>query len=213
MSINVVNDINEEVLKRAKLILENNGVIVLPTDTNYNLICDSSSEIAIDRIFKIKGRARYNPLSLFFSQPEDWKTYGFSKNNSAVEKIIQHFWPGPLNIILNRTTAVSDCILNGGSTVALGCISNPVWQKVVSYYGRPITLTSANRSGEANNMLVTKDIALEHVGLHVDMFFVDNSKKITTKSSTIIDFTDQEFKIIRSGDITSKHIEDIIHGH
>ena len=201
MSINVVNDINEEVLKRAKLILENNGVIVLPTDTNYNLICDSSSEIAIDRIFKIKGRARHNPLSLFFSQPEDWKTYGFSKNNSAVEKIIQHFWTGPLNIILNRTTA------------ALGCISNPVWQKVVSYYGRPITLTSANRSGEANNMLVTKDIALEHVGLHVDMFFVDNSKKITTKSSTIIDFTDQEFKIIRSGDITSKHIEDIIHGH
>lgn len=206
----IIDSINENWMKKAKLILEKDGVLVLPTDTNYNLICDASSEIAINKIFKIKGRDRHNPLSLFFSNPEDWRLYGFSKNNAAVEKVIKKFWPGPLNIILNKTNLVPDCILNGGGTVALGCISNTVWQKVVSYYGKPITLTSANRSGEAKDVLVTKEMALEHVGSHVDLFFSDDFEKDTTKSSTIIDFTDNDFRIIRSGDIKSKQIRDII---
>lgn len=213
MRENIIYEISDDVLKKTKFILENNGVIVLPTDTNYNLICDATSEEAIDRIFKIKGRGRHKPLSLFFSDPQDWIKYGFSENNHVIDAVVQHFWPGPLNIILNKTNAVPDCILQGGNTVAVGCISNPVWQKVISYYNKPITLTSANRSGEVKDSLVTAEIALDHVGNSVDLFFIDQIEKVTTKSSTIIDFTENEFKMIRCGDITAKQIQDVINAY
>ena len=212
MTLEIVKKITNESLEKAKLVLENDGVIILPTDTNYNLICNPNSKKAIDRIFEIKGRAQDKPLSLFFANPIDWMQYGTSQNNDAASKVIEHFWPGPLNIILKKTTLVPNHILYREETVALGCISNPIWQRVVSYYGRPITLTSANKSGTANNILVTEEMALEQVSEEVDMFFIGSPIKNTTKSSTIIDFTGNHFNIVRHGDITAESIQEAIDG-
>jgi|SRR3989339_222831 len=211
MKNNIITCLTNEILKQAKNYLEKDGVIVLPTDTNYNLICGAHSEKGIARIFNIKGRSEQNPLSLFFSNPTDWEQYGFSRNMSAVSKIIKHFWPGPLNIVLYKTKEVPAYLSPQNTTIALGCISNPIWQKVVSYYGCPIVLSSANKSGKAKNILVTADIALEHVGKDVDLFFIDSASSVTTtQSSTIIDFTGDTFSILREGDIKKEDIQSIV---
>jgi L-threonylcarbamoyladenylate synthase len=206
----IVDIINHKVLEKAKKVLLENGVIILPTDTNYNIVCDAQSKIAVNKIFDIKGREKHKLLSLFFSEPEDWRKYGASENEYAVQKVINKFWPGPLNIILNKTANVPNYIANNGNTVALGCISDSVWRSVVSYFGRPVALTSANKSGEKIENLVTKDVAYQQLGEAVDMFFIGNEKKQTTRSSTIIDFTGETFSIVRIGDITKEEIEKVI---
>lgn len=212
MTAEIIEKISHLSIIQAKNVLKNDGVIILPTDTNYNLVCDPWSKIAVSRIFKIKERLQNNPLSLFFQNPADWAKYGLTQNKNAVSKVIDYFWPGPLNIVLRKTALVPNHILNGGDTVALGCIANPVWQKVVSFYGYPVALTSANKSGAANNILVTKEIAFEQVGKEVDLFFIGAPLKNTTKSSTIIDFTGSSFKVLRNGDITPKQIGEVING-
>ena len=209
--VNGLSNIDNNVLDTTINILANGGVIVLPSDTNYNLICDVESKKAVDRIFQIKQRPKNKSLSLFFANKNDWKKYGYSLNKD-VDKIVDYYWPGPLNIVLNKTSSVPDYILENGDTVALGCISHPIWQKVIQAYKKPVALTSANKSGFVNDAIVTKEIAWSHVGMEVDMFFCDLDTIVvrTTKSSTIISCVDNNLKILRSGDISFEQINKII---
>ena len=45
--------------------LKNGAVLVLPTDTVYGLVCDATNKKAVEKIYKIKNRPRFNPLPVF----------------------------------------------------------------------------------------------------------------------------------------------------
>lgn len=184
--------------------MENGNPIILPTDTNYNLACLPESFEAIDKIFYYKKRPKNKPLSLFFFNPEDWNKYGICENNEIMQLLIEKFWPGPLNIIINKKNNKYDYMLNGMNSIALGCISNPTWRRFMQALGRPIAITSANISGTADDMLVTEEIAIEQMSASVE-YFIKSKKPITaSKSSTIVIVTKKGVKILREGDIDKK---------
>lgn len=79
-------------------------------------------------------------------------------------------------------------------------MGHPVLQRLLNVYGKPIAMTSANISGQADDRLVDIDTAIEQVGKDVD-FILKGESQGTTKSSTIIDLTEKP-KIVRKGDIT-----------
>ena len=70
-----------------------------------------NNKICIDRIFKYKKRSKDKPLSLFIDEPEDWKLYGENKNVELVDKLVNIFWPGPLNIILKIKRIITTCLI------------------------------------------------------------------------------------------------------
>ena len=57
----------------------------------------------------IKSLSKDKPLSLFIDKPEDWKLYGDNQNTEIVDKLVEIFWPGPLNIILKIKQAIIIC--------------------------------------------------------------------------------------------------------
>ncbi len=184
--------------------------IIIPTDTNYNLACLPESNKAIDLIFEYKKRAKDKPLSLFFLNPNDWTKYGSTKNNTLMELLVKEFFPGPLNIVVENTTNYS-YMLNGNSTIALGCLENPTWRKLMEKLNSPIAITSANISGTADNMLITEDIALEQMGEKVKFMLRSENEVLTTKSSTIVSLLEENKVIIlREGDISARDIELIV---
>lgn len=199
---NKVMEPTEENIKLASEVLKNGGVIVCPTDCNVGLAVDPQHHEAIDKVYYIKKRPATKPLTLFIEKPEDWEQYGevSEENRTILEKIIDAFWPGPLNIIVHKKPTVSDKMVCYGNSVSISCMGHPVLQRLLNVYGKPIAMTSANISGQADDRLVDIDTAIEQVGKDVD-FILKGESQGTTKSSTIIDLTEKP-KIVRKGDIT-----------
>ncbi len=193
-----------------KEALENNQPIIIPTDTNYNLCCLPSSTESIDLIFKYKNRKKDKPLSLFFLEPEDWKKYGSVENEDIMNLLIRHFWPGPLNIVVNNVTNFN-YMLNDSNTIALGCIQNKTWREFMHTLNQPIAITSANISGTADDLLITERVAFEHMGDKVSYMLKSASPVKSTKSSTIVLInSNSSIKILRQGDITQEELESVL---
>lgn len=98
-------------------------------------------------------------------------------------------------------------MVRGGSTIAMGCLSNPVWRGMMRHLDIPVTMTSANLSGQADGVLVDMKLALNQVGSKVD-YILEGGAQGTTKSSTIIDLSGEP-RVLRYGDITVAQLNQI----
>lgn len=193
------------------LHMKKGNPIILPTDTNYNLACFPDSIEAIDKIFLYKKRKKDKPLSLFFLNPNDWDKYGYADNRNLMNSIVKEFWPGPLNIVLKKKNSNYDYMLNNSDTISLGCISNPSWRNFMENLdGNAIGITSSNISGMADDTLVTKEIALEHMKNKIQYLIESKHLIKTTKSSTIIAIKTNGIKILREGDISTEILTEFL---
>jgi len=203
----VLEPVKENFQLVAKCIKEG-GVIISPSDTNIALTLNPWNEVAIERAFAIKNRPATSPLTLFILNPNDWKKYGDVEDEAMVQALVNAFWPGPLNIIVKKKDTVSDRMLCGGDTVSISCLSNPVWRGMMQELDMPVSMTSANLSGQADGVLVDMDLALEQVGDKVD-YILKGEAQGTTKSSTIISLLGKPC-ITRLGDISAEDIKKVI---
>jgi L-threonylcarbamoyladenylate synthase len=208
MSNEKVLEPTKESFKIAAECVKSGGVIVAPSDTNLALTLDPWNDDAIERAFSIKNRPATSPLTLFFLEPLEWSEYGIAKDKEIITALADAFWPGPLNIVLRKKNKVPNKLVCNGDTVSLGCLSNPVWRGFMEYMNQPVSMTSANLSGQADGILVDMNIAMKQVGDQVDYILKGGAQR-TTKSSTIIDLTGEP-KILRHGDITIEQINQIV---
>ena len=193
-------------VERVADCVRDGGVVAAPTDTNMGLLLDPWYPAAVKRAFDIKDRSLSKPLTLFVRDPDDWRRFGTHDNPALVERVVDAFWPGPLNIVLERTEQVHDERLCLDSTVSVGCLSNPTWRALVAAIDRPVAMTSANRSGEADDRLVDTEFAREQVGDGVDLILAGEPQGTTT-ASTIVDLSGDP-EIVRAGDITAADLNE-----
>ncbi|MDP5276262.1 L-threonylcarbamoyladenylate synthase [Chengkuizengella axinellae] len=189
--------------------VKDGGVIVTPSDTNLALTLNPWCEDSIDRVFKIKNRPATSPLTLFLLNPEEWQDYADVDDIGMIQTLVEAFWPGPLNIILRKKETVPSKMVCGGETIAMGCLSNPIWKGFMKQLKTPVAMTSANLSGKANGVLVDLKIVMKQIGHKVD-YILDGEPQGTTKSSTIIDLSGNDPIITRYGDISLHQINKVL---
>ena len=98
--IDIKNIDKNEIKKQAELIKEGKTVI-FPTETVYGLGANALDENAVKKIYEAKGRPSDNPLIVHIYNKEE--VYNLAKDvNEKAEIIMEHFWPGPITIILNK---------------------------------------------------------------------------------------------------------------
>jgi len=186
------------------------GVVVAPSDTNMALAVSPRHSDAIDRIYDIKNRPTQKPLTLFVRDPEAWRRFARHGDPETVDALAEAFWPGPLNLVLERDAPGLDdrCAMDG--TVSVGCLANPVWRELAEVVGGPVAMTSANRSGTVpDDRLVDVELAVDHVGDAVD-YILGGEPEGTTRASAILSLADGEAgvaRMLRRGDLTAGDIE------
>lgn len=117
--------------------------VAIPTETVYGLAAWIHSESAIRNVFLIKGRPSFDPLivhvdSLEMAEPlAHW--------NGIARSLARRFWPGPLTLVLKKTSQVSDIITSGLPTVGIRCPAHELTQKLLQELGEPLAAPSANR--------------------------------------------------------------------
>lgn len=137
---------NPGMTARAADLLRDGGVVAFPTETVYGLGADAENDQAVRRIFSIKGRPADHPLIVHLADlgmVERWAR----EVPDTVACLAEHFWPGPLTIVLLRSSRVSDLVTGGLDTVGIRVPSHPVAQALLREFGGGIAAPSANRFG------------------------------------------------------------------
>ncbi|MFC6757354.1 MULTISPECIES: L-threonylcarbamoyladenylate synthase [Haloarcula] len=190
--------------------IRNGGVVVAPSDTNMALTVAPDQPDAIDRVYAIKDRPTHKPLTLFVRDPRDWRRFARDDDPETVDALAEAFWPGPLNLVLERDSPGLDdrCAMDG--TVSVSCLANPVWCELADAVGGPVAMTSANQSGTVpDDRLVDVELAADHVGEAAD-YILGGEPAGTTRASTILSLAageSGEARMLRRGDLTASDIE------
>lgn len=186
-------------IEKAVRVLRSGGVIAMPTDTLYALSAAASDTGAVRRAFAIKGRDAAKALPLFVAGlPMAERIAVF---NETARRLAGRFWPGPLTLVLPRRADFHSEALGGGETVALRVPDHPIARAIIEALDAPVTGTSANRSGGPDP--ASADEVRRQLGDDVD-FVIDAGECPVGVSSTVVDCTTPEPRILRPGAIDAE---------
>jgi len=197
---------NSRNLKMAKKIIDNNGVIGLPTETVYGLAANAYSNTAVKKIFILKKRPLINPLIIHYKKLEDIKNDVIY--NSSLIKLYKAFCPGPITFILKKKTksVLSRIATAEKKTVAIRFPNHKVAQNILKIINKPLAAPSANLSTRLSPTSA-KDV-FDEFGKKIKII-LDGGKCKIGLESTIIDLTGKP-SILRPGKITKEKIEKIL---
>lgn len=185
-------------------------VVIFPTETVYGIGANAFNPDAIDKIYNYKKRPSNNPLIMHIISWKGAEIYTDinTLEHNIVNVITEHFWPGPLTILLKKSSYVSDKITANLDWVALRSPKNEVARKLLSKCMVPIVAPSANISGKITS--TCKEHIMEHFkDYNISVLFEENPSKIGTES-TIIKINNDEVSLLRPGIITFDDIQNCI---
>jgi L-threonylcarbamoyladenylate synthase len=195
--------ISHAALEESVRCLRRGGVIVFPTDTLYGLGADAFSPEAVGRVFDIKGRAPSSGLPLLIADTADLDMVAVDITDLAL-LLAEEFWPGPLTLVLRRSSRVPAIVTGGLDTVAVRAPDHPVPRALVQSLRRPITGTSANRTGGPDPVAAGE--VKELLGEAVD-YIIDGGPSPLGTPSTILDLSGGRPAILRAGAVQREALE------
>ncbi|QDF01132.1 L-threonylcarbamoyladenylate synthase [Myxococcus xanthus] len=195
-----------ESLERAVELLRHGGVVALPTETVYGLSANAEDELAVRRVFAIKGRPATHPLIVHIPGVEHLDTWA-REVPEAARKLAEAFWPGPLTLVLPRTARATDAVTGGQDTVALRVPNHPVALAVLQKLGGGLAAPSANRFGKVSP--TTAEHVREDLGGDVDLV-LDGGPCTVGVESTIVDLSSDEPAILRPGGLAVEDVERVL---
>ncbi|GGX78445.1 threonylcarbamoyl-AMP synthase [Streptomyces anandii JCM 4720] len=195
-------------IEKAAGVLRAGGLVALPTETVYGLGANAEDPAAVSRIFRAKGRPPNHPLIVHIGgaeQLDDW----VEEVPASARLLAEHFWPGPLTLVLRRGRRVPLEATGGLETVAVRVPDHPVALALLSAFGGGVTAPSANRFGSVSP--TTAQHVRTELGDAVD-FVLDGGDCKVGVESTIVDATGDTLSILRPGGVTREDLEAVL-GH
>ena len=194
---------NKKILSKTIKSLKNGGVVGLPTETVYGLGGSAYLKRAVEKIFKLKGRPRFNPLIIHYHNIKDAQKDIVS--NKYFEILYKLFCPGPITFVLKRKSAskISRYSCANLKTIAVRFPKNKAVRAILRKIDFPLAMPSANKSSNVSPVN-SKDVFDEFkTKLKI---IIDGGKCKIGIESTVIDLTSSP-KILRPGVIDKKVIE------
>ncbi len=181
-------------------------VVAFPTETVYGLGANALNAEAVAKIFAAKGRPQDNPLIVHIARKEDITALTTGLNANA-RKIMEHFMPGPLTIIVPKAEIIPDVTSAGLDTVGVRFPINKYAQEFIKACGCSIAAPSANISGRpspTNAQDVLEDMQGKVAGI------LDGGSCGVGLESTVVDTTSPVPTICRPGGVTYEMLTEVL---
>jgi L-threonylcarbamoyladenylate synthase len=193
----------EEGLSRAAELLRLGGTVAFPTETVYGLGANALDLTAVGKIFSAKERPGWDPVIVHVCDREMVGRVAEISPSLAnkVEALTAAFWPGPLTLLLPRTTAVPDAVTAGRPLVGVRMPAHPVALELIRQAGVPVAAPSANRFGRTSP--TTAAHVLEDLDGRIDAV-LDGGATSVGVESTVLDV--EAMVIYRPGAVTAEMI-------
>jgi len=128
--------------------------------------------------------------------PTPSQVYGLASDVPPVaERLIQHFWPGPLSMIFMASAVVPAPVRGAGGTVALRCPKDHLCERLLGRIGGPVVASSANLTGQRPAQ--TAEEVIQIFGNQVDLVLDGGPRN--GKPSTLVDVSGARPRLLRRG--------------
>ena len=186
------------------------GLVAFPTETVYGLGADASNELAVARIYSVKGRPADHPLIVHVASMDGLGDWAREVPSYAIS-LARDFWPGPMTLVVPRSSLAGDFVTGGQDTVGVRVPAHPVALGLLEAFvragGKGVAAPSANRFGNVS------PTSAQAVATELGDYLADGDQILDGGAcdvgveSTIIDCTGDTPKILRPGAITVEMIE------
>ncbi len=187
------------------------NLVAFPTETVYGLGADACNEMAVARIYSVKGRPADHPLIVHVASMEGLGDWADDVPGYAIS-LARDFWPGPMTLIMKRSGLAGDFVTGGQDTVGVRVPDHPVALGLLEAFarvgGRGVAAPSANRFGNVS------PTTAQAVGDELSDYLADSDQILdggpceVGVESTIIDCTGDVLRILRPGAVTVAMIEE-----
>lgn len=197
----------QDQIDEAVKLLAAGKLVAFPTETVYGLGAIATNEKAVKSVYAAKGRPSDNPLIVTVSDEAMVSDYAKEIPERA-QKLMKHFWPGPLTILLFvKPNALPKAVTGGLDTVAFRCPDDKLTHDLISKLGYPIVGPSANTSTKPSPTTaqhVYHDLNGKIAGI------IDGGPTRVGLESTIIDLSVETPVVLRPGEITPQELSEVL---
>lgn len=203
-------EMEELLIQRGAQALKEGNLVAFPTETVYGLGADATNSQAVKKVYAIKNRPANHPLIVHISSLKQLQNWAIDIPEYA-RKLAIDFWPGPLTLILIRSSLAKDFVTGSQISVGLRVPAHKIAQSLLKKFekigGYGIAAPSANKFGavsptsagavaqELGDLFTSSDLLLDGGNCDVGI------------ESTIVDCTGNFPKVLRPGVITTDMIE------
>ena len=182
-------------IKQAAQIVREGGLVALPTDSCYALVCQLDDKEAVQRLRRIRGIDDKHHLTLLCRDLSEIAQY--AKVDNRQYRLLKAATPGPYTFILEATKEVPRRLSHPSrKTIGLRVPENIIAQALLEELGAPMIGATLIMPGEELPLTAAEDIrdALER---QIDL--VIDSGPCSLEPTTVIDLSGEPAQLIRQG--------------
>lgn len=182
-------------LKQAVAILEKGGILAVPTDSSYALVCHLDDKAAADNLRRIRGVDDKHHLTILCRDLSELANYARVDNQQY--RLLKSATPGPYTFILDASKEVPRRVSHPSrKTIGLRVPDHKVLQELLALHGAPLLATTLIAAGETAPLNDAQDIRgrYEH-----QVAAVLDAGACAQEPTTVIDLTGSEPVVLRQG--------------
>lgn len=182
-------------IKQAAQIIHGGGIVALPTDSCYALVCHLDDKAAVEKLRRIRGIDEKHHLTLLCRDLSEISTYARVDNKQF--RMIKAVTPGPYTFILEATREVPRRLSHPSrKTIGLRVPQNPITELLMAELGQPLLGTTLILPGD-DEPLTDPDMVLERLCKQVDLVIDGGACRL--EPTTVVDLTGDQPELIRRG--------------
>lgn len=175
-------------------VLREGGLIIYPTDTVYGIGCDLHNKRALQRLYHLKGKSKFDPVSVIVQDVRQASIY--AKISNYAYRVLRHCLPGPYTFILPATREIPRIMLSKRKEVGIRIPDSNVCRALLEMFEKPLVNTSVNM---AVDELLNDPDEIENRYRNTVELMLDADRVPDAEESTVVSLIHDEIEILREG--------------
>ena len=182
-------------LKQAVALLNQGGVLAVPTDSSYALVCHMDDKTAADHLRKVRGVDDKHHLTLLCRDLSELSNY--AKVDNAQFRMLKQATPGAFTFILEATKEVPRRVSHPQrKTIGLRVPQHAVLQELLASHGAPLLATTLIPNGESDPLNDPEEIRNRYEKLIAGVI---DAGACSREPTTVVDCSGDSIEVVRQG--------------